>query len=134
MTLFLVVSQRSVPGCVTWMCLPGPLNTARNPCHSNLTRSFVPQVLGEALSLIRIPCMELTEFANGAAQSGLLSLKETTELFLYFTAYNKPTVTYPTKHRAGLRKQICHRCVRRTALSMKNLCRVASYLQTYILL
>ena len=71
------------------------------------------------MSLIRFPCMELTEFANGAAQSGLLSLQETTDLFLYFTAFNKPSVHYPTKQRKGLAKQICHRydCERRELLS-----------------
>ncbi|KAK7045910.1 BTB/POZ domain-containing protein 3, partial [Halocaridina rubra] len=51
------------------------------------------KVLGSALNLIRIPCMELGEFANGAAQSGILSLQETTDLFLHFTARNKPSVT-----------------------------------------
>lgn len=71
----------------------------------------VNKVLGAALNLVRIPCMELSEFANGAAQSGILSLQETTDLFLHFTARNKPTVAYPVKPRQGLRKQICHRLV-----------------------
>lgn len=71
----------------------------------------VNKVLGAALNLVRIPCMELSEFANGAAQSGILSLQETTDLFLHFTARNKPTVSYPVKPRQGLRKQICHRLV-----------------------
>ncbi|XP_027238492.1 BTB/POZ domain-containing protein 6-B isoform X2 [Penaeus vannamei] len=67
------------------------------------------KVLSSALNLIRIPCMELGEFANGAAQSGILSLQETTDLFLHFTARNKPAVAYPVKPRQGLKKQICHR-------------------------
>ncbi|XP_042864860.1 BTB/POZ domain-containing protein 6-B-like isoform X3 [Penaeus japonicus] len=67
------------------------------------------KVLSSALNLIRIPCMELGEFANGAAQSGILSLQETTDLFLHFTARNKPSVAYPVKPRQGLKKQICHR-------------------------
>ena len=71
------------------------------------------QALGQAMNLIRIPCMELAEFANGAAQSGILSLQETTDLFLHFTARNKPSVSYPIKPRQGLKKQICHRLVGR---------------------
>ncbi|XP_076038831.1 BTB/POZ domain containing protein 3 lute [Oratosquilla oratoria] len=67
------------------------------------------KVLGEALFLVRIPCMELEEFANGAAQCGILNLQETTDLFLHFTARNKPAISYPVKARLGLRKQICHR-------------------------
>lgn len=63
------------------------------------------------MNLIRIPCMELAEFANGAAQSGILTLQETTDLFLHFTARNKPTVAFPIKPRQGLKKQICHRLV-----------------------
>lgn len=67
------------------------------------------KVLGKALSLVRIPCMELGEFANGAAQSGILTLQETNDLFLHFTARNKPSVDYLSKPRQGLKKQICHR-------------------------
>lgn len=53
--------------------------------------------------------MDLGEFANGPAQSGILSLQETTDLFLHFTANKKPSVNYPIKPRQGLKKQICHR-------------------------
>ncbi|KAG7154499.1 BTB/POZ domain-containing protein 6-like 3 [Homarus americanus] len=74
-----------------------------------LTAENKRKVLGTALNLIRIPCMELGEFANGAAQSGILTLQETTDLFLHFTARNKPLVSYPVKPRQGLKKQICHR-------------------------
>ena len=58
----------------------------------NLSYYLIPQVLGKALSLVRIPCMELGEFANGAAQSGILTLQETNDLFLHFTARNKPHI------------------------------------------
>ena len=63
------------------------------------------------MHLIRLPCMELSEFANGPAQAGILSLQETTDLFLHFTAHAKPKVNYPIKARVGLKKQICHRLV-----------------------
>ena len=52
------------------------------------------QVLGEALYLIRLPTMALEDFANDAAQSGILTLQETTDVFLYFTARNKPSLLY----------------------------------------
>ena len=83
--------------------------------HSNKKFNLMKfvQVLGQAMNLIRIPCMELAEFANGAAQSGILTLQETTDLFLHFTARNKPSVSYPIKPRQGLKKQICHRLVGR---------------------
>uniref|UniRef100_T1IIE9 BTB domain-containing protein n=1 Tax=Strigamia maritima TaxID=126957 RepID=T1IIE9_STRMM len=67
------------------------------------------QVLGRALYMIRIPAMTLEEFANGAAQSGILTLQETTDIFLHFTATNKPMLQFPTKMRAGLKAQVCHR-------------------------
>ena len=51
-------------------------------------------VLGDALFLIRLPTMALEDFANDAAQSGILTLQETTDVFLYFTARNKPSLMY----------------------------------------
>lgn len=62
--------------------------------------------LGEALYLLRIPTMTLEEFANGAAQLGILTLQETIDIFLNFTAHNKPMLSYPTKPRTGLRPQV----------------------------
>lgn len=66
-------------------------------------------VLGNAMHLIRIPTMSLEEYANGAAQSGLLTLQETKDIFLHYTANNKPTLPFPTKPRIGLKTQVCHR-------------------------
>ena len=51
-------------------------------------------VLGDALFLIRLPTMALEDFANDAAQSGILTLQETADVFLYFTARNKPSLLY----------------------------------------
>lgn len=67
------------------------------------------KVLGEALFLLRIPAMSLEEFANGAAQSELLTLEETNEIFLYFTAQKKPNLNFPIVKRKGLMPQCCHR-------------------------
>ena len=44
------------------------------------------------MQCIRFPCMALQEFADCPAQSGMLSLQETTDIFLNFTAKQKPEV------------------------------------------
>lgn len=67
------------------------------------------EVLGRAFNLVRIPAMSLEEFANGPAQSGILTPKETTDIFLHFTAKRKPQLPYQNKGRAGLPPQKCHR-------------------------
>ncbi|XP_032197485.1 BTB/POZ domain-containing protein 6 [Mustela erminea] len=73
--------------------------TARNKRH----------VLGPALYLVRIPTMSLEEFANGAAQSDVLTLEETHSIFLWYTAANKPPLSFPLTKRKGLAPQRCHR-------------------------
>lgn len=60
-------------------------------------------MLGNAIYLVRIPTMSLEEFANGVAQQGILTLQETIDIFLHFTASNKPTLLYPIKPRNGLK-------------------------------
>ncbi|KAG1652192.1 BTB/POZ domain-containing protein 3 [Nymphon striatum] len=67
------------------------------------------KVLKDALNLIRIPAMKLEEFANGAAQSGILNLQEITDIFLHYTASKKPSVEYSSKPRKGLKVLVCHR-------------------------
>ncbi|XP_061699239.1 BTB/POZ domain-containing protein 6-B-like [Syngnathoides biaculeatus] len=67
------------------------------------------QVLGKALFLVRIPAMTLEEFADGAAQSDILTLEETRDMFLWYTAANKPRLDFPTGARMGLVPQRCHR-------------------------
>lgn len=59
--------------------------------------------------MIRIPAMKLEEFANRAAQSGILSLKEITDIFLHYTASKKPAIQFSSKPRKGLKVQVCHR-------------------------
>ncbi|XP_056336966.1 BTB/POZ domain-containing protein 6-B isoform X1 [Danio aesculapii] len=66
-------------------------------------------VLGKALYLVRIPTMTLEEFANGAAQSDVLTLEETHDIFLWYTAANKPKLEFPLLKRKGLTPQRCHR-------------------------
>ncbi|KAH9630804.1 hypothetical protein HF086_001032 [Spodoptera exigua] len=66
-------------------------------------------MLGGAIYLIRFPTMSLEEFANSAAQIGILTPQETIDIFLHFTASSKPQLSYPIKARAGLKAQICHR-------------------------
>lgn len=62
--------------------------------------------LGSALYLIRLPAMNLEEFANNAAQIGILTHQETIDLFLHFTASNKPQLCFPIKSRQGLKTQV----------------------------
>ena len=66
-------------------------------------------VLGKNVYLLRLPSMPLDDFANGPAQSGLLTLSETNELFLWFTALNKPELLFCSTPRPGLPAQRCHR-------------------------
>lgn len=67
------------------------------------------KVLGKALYLIRIPTMALDDFANGAAQSGILTLNETNDIFLWYTAAKKPELQFVSNARKGLVPQRCHR-------------------------
>ncbi|XP_024293017.1 BTB/POZ domain-containing protein 6-B [Oncorhynchus tshawytscha] len=66
-------------------------------------------VLGKALYLVRIPTMTLEEFADGAAQSDILTLEETHDIFLWYTAATKPKLDFPLAQRQGLAPQRCHR-------------------------
>ncbi|KAA0718123.1 BTB/POZ domain-containing protein 6-A [Triplophysa tibetana] len=66
-------------------------------------------VLGKALHLVRLPSMTLQEFADGAAQSNILTLEETHGIFLWYTAATKPSLGFPVTPRKGLTAQHCHR-------------------------
>ncbi len=67
------------------------------------------QVLGNAFYQIRIPTMDIEEFANGPAKSGLLDYVETTDVFLWFTAIEKPSLMFVSRKRTGLQLMKCHR-------------------------
>lgn len=69
-------------------------------------------ILGSALYLIRLPAMNLEEFANNAAQIGILTQQETIDVFLHFTASNRPMLCFPTKARQGLKTQVCIKSIK----------------------
>ncbi|CAL4120390.1 unnamed protein product, partial [Meganyctiphanes norvegica] len=51
-------------------------------------------VIGRGLSLVRFPLMTVEEFAQGPAQSGILTDREVVQLFLHFTVNPKPPVNF----------------------------------------
>ncbi|GFN82914.1 BTB/POZ domain-containing protein 6 [Plakobranchus ocellatus] len=68
------------------------------------------QVLGNCLNLVRFPAMTLEEFANGPAQSSILTLQECHDLFLYFTARHPPKgLNFCRISRKGLSQFRVHR-------------------------
>lgn len=103
------VLARETLNCKEMHLFEAALNWAANEC---LRRDIEPtpenkrNALGSALYLVRIPTMSLEEFANGAAQLGILTPQETIDIFLNFTALNKPQLNYPTRGRTGLRSQV----------------------------
>ncbi|XP_065332140.1 BTB/POZ domain-containing protein 6-B isoform X1 [Cloeon dipterum] len=106
------VLSRETLNCKETALFEAAISWARAECQRreiDPTAQNVRGVLGKALFLVRIPTMALDEFANKAAQSGVLTLKETIDIFLHFTADIKPTLSYPTKARTGLKPQLCHR-------------------------
>ncbi|XP_063612674.1 BTB/POZ domain-containing protein 1-like isoform X2 [Penaeus indicus] len=60
----------------------------------SVTSANQRQELGRALSLIRFPLMTVEEFAQGPAQSGILTDREVVQLFLHFTVNPKPPVNF----------------------------------------
>ncbi|XP_066142855.1 BTB/POZ domain-containing protein 6-B-like isoform X4 [Euwallacea fornicatus] len=106
------VLGRETLNCKEMNLLEAALNWAGAECgrrEIDATPQNKRAVLGGALYLIRIPTMALEEFANGAAQKGILTQQETIDIFFHFTATNKPSLQYPIKPRAGLKSQVCHR-------------------------
>jgi len=73
------------------------------------TPETMRSILGPAMQCIRFPCMSVQEFADSPAQSGMLSLQETTDIFLNFTAKQKPALEYPVTPRVGMKPLLCHR-------------------------
>lgn len=71
-------------------------------CVKNCLLFISRKLLGDALYLIRFPLMTLEEFANHAAQSGILTDKEIVGLFLHFTVNPKPAVKFPDRPRRCL--------------------------------
>lgn len=94
-SIFTAVMKWSEAEC----CRQGLQMTAENKRH----------VLGPCLHLVRMPAMMLEEFANGPAQSGILTLQETTDIFLHFTAQIKPELSFDCRQRKGLAQYRVHR-------------------------
>uniref|UniRef100_A0A1A8RGL2 BTB (POZ) domain containing 3b n=1 Tax=Nothobranchius rachovii TaxID=451742 RepID=A0A1A8RGL2_9TELE len=107
-----IILQRETLHVLELVVFQAVLNWAAAECRrQNLPVSPQNQrsVLGKALYLVRIPSMSLQEFANGPAQSELLTMSETHNIFLWFTATNKPHMDFPVTKRSGLLPQRCHR-------------------------
>ncbi|MCL4124159.1 UNVERIFIED_CONTAM: hypothetical protein GTU68_027466 [Idotea baltica] len=77
---------------------------------TSLTGANQRSMLGHALSLIRFPLMSIEEFAQGPAQSDILTDKEIVQLFLYFTVNPKPPVNFldiPRCCMTGKEQSVC---------------------------
>eukprot|EP00096_Caligus_rogercresseyi_P006264 TRINITY_DN2258_c0_g1_i1.p1 TRINITY_DN2258_c0_g1~~TRINITY_DN2258_c0_g1_i1.p1 ORF type:complete len:394 (+),score=124.08 TRINITY_DN2258_c0_g1_i1:856-2037(+) len=60
-------------------------------------------ILGSALNLIRFPAMSVSDFADEIVTSGILNLREITDIFLHFTSRKyRPKIDYPLVPRRGL--------------------------------
>lgn len=104
-----IVLGRETLNCKEMHVFEAALNWAAAECtrrELETTPQNKRQVLGSALNLVRIPTMSLDEFANGAAQLGILTQEETINIFLHFTAHKKPMLGYPVKARTGLKPQV----------------------------
>ena len=67
-------------------------------------------VLGRGLYQVRFPLMTVEEFAQGPAQSGILTDRETVSLFLHFTVNPKPPVGFldvPRCSMTGKEQTVC---------------------------
>ncbi|XP_055697292.1 BTB/POZ domain-containing protein 6-B isoform X2 [Phlebotomus papatasi] len=106
------ILSRETLNCKEINLFEAALNWAQSAC-CKMDIDPTPQnrrnVLGQALTMIRIPTMTLEEFANGVAQLGILTPQETIDIFLHFTAKNKPNLSFSSKPRTGLKTQVCHR-------------------------
>lgn len=112
MKTFESILARETLNCKEINLFEAALNWAQSACvkmEIDGTALNRRNVLGPALQLIRIPTMTLEEFANGVAQLGILTPAETIDVFLHFTAKTKPSLSFITKPRAGLKTQVCHR-------------------------
>ena len=54
----------------------------------------------------RFPAMNVQDFADEVVTHDILSLQETKDIFMHFTAKKKPQVLYPAKSRIGLKMQV----------------------------
>ena len=86
------------------------------------------EVLGEALYLLRFPIMTLGDFADRAGKhAGLLSMEETNDLLLYFSARDKPKLRFPTSCRNRHHGRQLNSCRRFTSVSSDTWAYQATY-------
>ncbi|XP_043221301.1 BTB/POZ domain-containing protein 6-like [Amphibalanus amphitrite] len=107
------VLARETLNCKEVVVFEAALSWAREECQrrgvDHPTPEKMREALGDVLYLIRIPAMSLEEYADTAAQSGILTLQETTDIFLHYTAKQKPAIELSAVPRTGLKAQVCHR-------------------------
>ena len=107
-----IVMARETLNCKELSLFNAAANWAKAQCQRQEMETDAKnlrKVLREVLYKIRIPTMKLDEFANHVAQSGLLTLQEVTDIFLHYTAKNKPQLPFTSSRRRGLQPQRCHR-------------------------
>jgi len=110
------ILERESLNCKETVVFKAAMNWAKAECIRRNGKNLgitdpvaMRDVLGEALSLIRFPAMGVEDFADEVAKSGLLTLQQTTDMFMYFTARLKPRLLYPVEPRKGLHIQNVHR-------------------------
>lgn len=109
----LAILGRETLNCKETFVFNAADNWARAECHRQNLDANDPfkrrSVLGDGLNKIRFPAMSITDFADVVATSGMLTLQETNDMFLHFTAKQKPSLEYDFKARRGLMVQVCSR-------------------------
>jgi len=108
----LTIMQRETLNCGELTVFSAACEWAKAECirrDEQVTPAMMRNVLGQAMQCIRFPAMSVEEFADFAVKSDMLDLQEITDIFLNFTAKEKPILQYPVKQRLGMRPQVCHR-------------------------
>ena len=111
-TLMSILSRETL-NCKETVVFVAANNWAAAECQRQSLDDKAPEnrrkVLGEALKKVRFPAMSVADFADTVATSGMLTLQETNDIFLHFTAKQKPPLNYEQRPRQGLIIQLCHR-------------------------
>jgi len=108
----LTIMQRETLNCGELTVFSAACEWAKAEClrrDEQPTPVMMRNVLGQAMQCIRFPAMSVEEFADYAVKSDMLDLQEITDIFLNFTAKQKPILQYPVRQRLGMRPQVCHR-------------------------
>lgn len=106
------IMQRETLNCGELTVFHASCNWAKAECirrSEELSPQMCRTILGPAMQCIRFPAMTVEEFADYAVKSDMLDLQEITDIFLNFTAKQKPVLQYPVKSRLGMKPQVCHR-------------------------